>query len=177
MGIIADRNKRGGQASPNIMGGYGTPDYYRFYKKNGGALDKSAFSRILRASNAALVEEMLESAEQYSLPYGLGQIVFRKRKNKAFMTDKGLKSNSPVNWKETMELWEKDSHAHRNKIRVKYSNMHTGRYSFKIRCFGRKFKNKEYFMMTFKRSLKRAFADRINTYNKPKIDAYINKNI
>lgn len=177
MGIITDRNKRGGQASPKIMGGYGTPDYYRFYKKNGGALDKSAFSRILRATNQALVEELVESAESFSLPYGLGRISFRKRKNKAFMTKDGLKSNSPVDWKKTMELWEKDPHAHRNKIKVKYSNMHTARYSFKIRCFGRTFKNREYFMMTFKRSLKRAFADRINTYNKPKIDAYIQKNI
>lgn len=177
MGIISDRNKRGGEASPKIMGGYGTPDYYRFYKKNGGALDKSAFSRIQRAANLALVEEMLETAESFSLPYGLGRISFRKRKNKAFMTSVGLRSNSPVDWKSTMELWESDSQAYRNKTRVKYSNMHTARYSFKIKCFGRKFKNREYFMMTFKRSLKRAFADRINTYNKPKIDAFIQKNI
>jgi len=177
MGIISDRNKRGGEASPKIMGGYGTPDYYRFYKKNGGALDKSAFSRILRATNLAVAEEVVESAEAFALPYGMGRIEFRKRKNKAFMTPKGLKSNSPVDWKKTMELWESDPHAHRNKIRVKYSNMHTARYSFKIRCFDRKFKNREYFMMTFKRSLKRAFADRINTYNKPKIDAFIQKNI
>ena len=177
MGAIEERNKRGGQASPKVMGGYGTTDYYRFYKKNGGALEKSAFSRILRAANKVVAEEVVDSAETFTLPYGLGQIAFRKRKNKAFMTSKGLRSNSPVNWKETMELWEKDDHARRNKITVKYSNMHTARYSFKIRCFNRRFENREYFMMTFKRSMKRAFADRINTYNKPKLDAYIEKNI
>lgn len=177
MSIITERNIKGGSASPKVMGGYGTPHYFRFYKRNGGALDKSAFSRILRAANQAIVEECIETAEPFTLPYGMGKIDFRKRKNKAFMTPTGLKSNSPVDWKKTMELWESDPLARRNKIRVKYSNMHTGRYSFKIRCFDRKFENREYFMMTFKRSLKRAFADRINTYNKPKIDAFIQKNI
>ena len=137
MSISSDRNKRGGLASPKIVGGYHNNDYYKFYRKNGGTLDKVSFSRILRKVNKALVEEVLESAESFTLPYGMGSISFRKRKNKAFMTKDGLRVSSPVDWKKTIDLWEKDSHAHRNKIRIRYSNMHTGRYSFKIKCFRR----------------------------------------
>jgi len=177
MSITDDRNKRGGYASPKIMGGYGVPDYYRFYKMNGGAVERGAFSRILKGVNKAMVEEIVDTAEGFTLPYGMGRIEFRKRKNKAFMTTEGLRSNSAVDWKKTMDLWEVDTRAHRNRVKVKYTNMHTARYSFRIKCFDRKFENREYFKMTFKRSLKRSFADRINTYNKPKIDAYITKKI
>lgn len=177
MSITSDRNRRGGLASPKIVGGYSNSDYYRFYRENGGTLNKASFSRILRSVNKALVEEVLDNAESVTFPYGMGSISFRKRKNKAFMTKDGLRVSSPVDWKKTINLWENDSQAHRNKIRIRYSNMHTARYSFKIKCFRRKFENKEYFGMVFKRSLKRAFAERINTYEKPKIDAYINKNI
>lgn len=176
MGLIEDRNKRGGEASPNVKGGYGLPDYYRAYKRGGGVLERIAFSRIMKATNKAVVDEVVDSAESFTLPLGMGKIEFRKRKNKAFMTTKGLRSNSPVDWKKTMELWEKDPRAHRNKIKVKLSNMHTARYSYRIKCLGRSFENREYFMMTYKRSLKRAFAERINTYDKPAIDAYIQKN-
>jgi len=176
MGLIEDRNKRGGEASVKVKTTYGITNYYRFYKQRGGALEKSAFSRIMKSANKILIEELIENAEEYRLPENLGKIAFRKRKNEAFMTSKGIRSNSAVNWKKTMELWENDPRAHEARIKIKYSNMHTSRYMFKIKVFERRFKNRQYFKMDIKRSAKRAFAQRIKTYNKPKIDAYISIN-
>lgn len=175
MDLIEQRNYNGGKARPRVMGGFKTEDYYRYYRNNKGALKLSAFRRIIRAANKALVEEVLANAESYTLPYGIGTIDFRKSKNRAFMTKDGVKSSSPVDWKKTMELWVEDSQAHRNKIKVKYSNMHTARYSFSVRCFNKRFKNHEYFKMTFKRSFKRALAERIMSYQGRSIDASINE--
>jgi len=175
--IIKDRNIRGGKASPNIKGGYGKADFYKYYRANGGTLNRDPFACIIRACNAALVEELIEYAEDYTLPYSLGRISFRKRKNKAYISKDGIKSTALVDWKKTMELWATNPQAKRTKVRIKYSNMATGRYSFRISMFKRLFKNKEYFAFRFKRGLKRKFAARINSYEKPKIEAEITKTI
>lgn len=175
--LITERNKKGGLASPNIKGGFGKMDFYRYYKENGGTLERDPFARILRECNEALVAELLEYAEDYTLPFGMGRISFRKRKNKAFVGKNGIRSTALVDWKKTMELWEENPQAKRNKILIRYSNMETGRYSFRIAMFARGFKNKEFFAFRFKRSFKRKFADRIKTYNKPKIEVEITKTI
>lgn len=173
--ITERRNKKGGYASPVIKGGYGKSDYYKHYRHNGGTLLRDPYARVLRAVNKALVEELIEGANDYTLPFGLGRISFRKRKNKAFITVNGIRSTTMVNWKDTMALWEDNPQAKRNKILLRYTNLSTGRYSFRIKMFTRRFANKDYFAFRFKRSFKRSFSDRINTYNKPKIEAQITK--
>lgn len=177
MSLIADRNIRGGKASPNIKTNYGTKDYYSFYKGEKGTLERSPFAAILRKCNKAVVEEVIENAEEYTLPHGIGKISFRKRKNKASVSGGKIFSTALVDWKKTMKLWEESPIARRNKIMVRYDNMHTGRYSFRISMFKRAFENKDYFAFRYKRSLKRAFAERILTYNKQKIEAQIAKTI
>lgn len=173
MSLTSKRNMRGGLASAKIKGGYGIPHYYSFYKQRGGTQDRSAFSRITKAANKAMIDILVEGAEQYTLPNKMGTITFRKVKNVAFMTKDGIRSNSPVNWQKTMDLWEKDTRAHKARIKIKYDNMHTGRYSFRIKVFGKKYKNRDFFGVSIKRSTKRNFAKRIKTYNKPKIEAYV----
>ena len=173
--ITERRNKRGGYASPKIKGGFGNKDYYKYYRQNGGSLLRDPYARILKAVNKALVEELIDGANDYTLPFGLGKISFRKRKNKAFITKNGVRATTLVNWKATMELWEENPQAKRNKILLRYTNLSTGRYSFRIKMYTRRFKNKDYFAFRFKRSFKRDFATRINTYNKPKIEAQITK--
>ena len=175
--IIKERNIKGGKASPLIKGGYGKADYYKFYRANGGTLNRDPFARILRECNLALVTELIEYAEDFTLPHKIGRISFRKRKNKAYISKGGIKSTALIDWKKTMELWQENDQARRNKVLIKYSNMSTGRYSFRIAMFNRNFKNKEYFAFRFKRSFKRKFAKRINTYNKPKIEAQVTKTI
>jgi hypothetical protein len=175
--IIKDRNVKGGLASPNIMGGYGRDDFYSYYRKNGGTLNRDPFARILRECNKALMEELMVGAEDYTLPCGLGRISFRKRKNKAYVSNGGIKSTALIDWKKTMELWQSDPQAKRNKVLLRYTNMNTARYSFRIAMFNRLFKNKEYFAFRFKRGFKRKFSERINTYNLPKIEVEITKTI
>lgn len=177
MNLTRARNIKGGKASSKIKVKFGTSHYYNYYKKHKGVLERDPFLQILRECNKVIIEEVLESAEEYALPFGLGKISFRKRKNKARVVDGKVFSNALTDWKKTMELWESNPQAHRNRIKVKYTNMHTGRYSFRMAIMGRKFKNKEYFAFRFKRDFKRMFAKRIFTYNKPKIEAQITKTI
>lgn len=172
--IIHRRNVKGGLASPLIKGGYSKSDYYKFYRKEGGKLPREVYARVLRKSNKALADLLIDGAYDYTLPHGMGRISFRKRKNKAYITKGKVKATTLVDWKATMELWEEKPLAKRNKILLRYSNLTTGRYSFRIKMLSRRFKNSEWFAFRFKRSFKRDFATRINTYNKPKIDALIN---
>jgi len=179
MSLTNKRNIAGGSAKPKIMINFGVDQYYKYYKRNKGALDKGSFAAIMRECNKIVMEEVLEDAEEYTLPHGMGRISFRKRKNKAFISPKGgaIRTNALVDWKKTMELWEESNHAKRNKILIRYNNMHTGRYSMRISMFTRKIPNKEYFAFQYKRGFKRKFAERIFTYNKDKIEVQITKTI
>jgi len=179
MDIIRERNVAGGSAKPKIMVSYGVDQYYKYYRSNKGTLDKGSFAAIMRECNKIVMEEVLENAEEYTLPHGIGRISFRKRKNKAFVSPKGgaIRTNALVDWKKTMELWQGSAHAKRNKILIRYNNMHTGRYSMRISMFARKINNKEYFAFQYKRGFKRKFAERIFTYNKDKIEVQITKTI
>jgi len=168
---------KGGLSSPKICGGYGKDDFYKYYRANGGTLKRDPFARILRECNKALVEELIEYAEDYTLPYGIGRISFRKRKNKAYVSKNGIRSTALPDWKSTMQLWEDNPHAKRNKILIRYTNMTTARYSFRISMFNRLFKNREYFAFRFKRSFKRKFSERIKSYSKPKIEVEVTKTI
>ena len=179
MSIITDRNIAGGSAKPKIMISFGVNQFYKYYKQNKGPLDKGAFGAIIRECNKIVMEEVLRDAEEYTLPHGIGRISFRKRKNKAFIPKSGgkIKTNALVDWKKTMEHWIDNPLARRNKIRIRYNNMHTGRYSMRISMFNRKLHNKEYFAFQYKRGFKRKFAERIFTYNKDKIEVQITKTI
>lgn len=172
--LVHRRNVKGGHASPRIKGGYSTKDYYRHYRSKGGKLHSDVYARVLREANKALTEILIDGAHDYTLPHGMGRISFRKRKNKAYITRGKVRATTLVDWKATMELWEDNPQAKRNKILIRYSNLKTGRYSFRIKMLSRRFKNNSWFAFRFKRSFKRDFAKRINTYNKPKIDAIIN---
>jgi hypothetical protein len=175
--FIKARNLKGGYASPKVKGGKGKDDFYKHYKKKGGGLSKDPFARIMRQTNKAVVEELMMFGEDYTLPHGIGRIVFRKRKNQAFMKDGKIVSNQLIDWKASMALWQENPQAKRNKILLKFSSLETGRYSFRIAMFGRKFNNKEYFAFSYKRSFKRAFAKRIKDYSLPKLEVEITKTI
>jgi hypothetical protein len=175
--FIEERNLKGGLASPNVKGGYGVKDYYKFYKQGGGMLSIKDYRRIMRNANAAVVDEVQMFAEDYTLPAGIGRIVFRKRKNKIYMVDGKPKSTAQIDWKSTGELWMTNTAARAAKILKRYTGLTTGRYTFRIAMHARRFKNSEYFAFIYKRSFKRKFATRINSYHLPKIEVEIAKTI
>ncbi len=175
--IIDKRNRRGGLASPKVKGGYGMRDFYKFYCESGGTLSYSKYSTIMRQANTCLTEELLKNAEDYILPHGIGTVSFRKRKNKTYVSKGNILTTAQPDWTKTLKLWEENSQAKRNKILVRYTNVHTGRYSFRVKLFARKFKNKEYFAFKYNRSFKRRFAERIFDYSKANIETQIEKNI
>ncbi len=177
MSLINDRNIKGGKASVKLQTNFGIRDYYKYYRQHKGSLLRDSYAQIIRECNNVVVEEVLENAEEFTLPGGIGRISFRKRKTRSKAVSGKVYTSALVDWKKTMLLWEDDLIARRNKITIKYNNMHTGRYSFRVAMFKRTFKNNEYFAFRFKRSFKRKFAKRVFTYNKPKIEMQISKQI
>jgi len=172
MGLIHDKNMKGAYQSPKYISRFGTKDYFKSYKENRGTVSRGAFFRIMRKMNKAVVEEILETGEEYNLPHGIGTIYFIKKKNKAIVVDGKVILTAPVDWHSTMKLWEDNEEARDKKVLVRHSNMHTSRYSFRIRCTRMKIKNKKFFKFTIMRSFKRAYAQRIKTYDKDKLDIY-----
>jgi len=143
---------------------YGIKDYYAYYKKNGGKLDKKLFSKIIFSFNESLYPIICTPDYNYKIPGRLGVITTDKFKNYIKFEDGNLKTNLPPNWQATMKLWESDSKAKEDKVLVRYENKSTEKYTFKFRYKkGKvKFKNKNVYSISINRALKQYLKNLIN---------------
>ena len=53
-------------------------------------------------------------------PYNMGRIELRKYFKVIKVVDGKIYTNLPVNWKETLKLWESDNNAYKNRVLIKY---------------------------------------------------------
>jgi hypothetical protein len=143
---------------------YGMADYYKFYSKKYHPLGKQyevnniLFNEIVSEYNTKIAEFITDDVMDFIIPFQLGVLGVRKYKP-SFSIDKSGKilNRLPVNPIETAKLWEKDPQAKANKTFVRYTNKHSNGYVFSIYYFrGKaKFKNKQIYVLTPKRTLKR----------------------
>lgn len=101
-----------------ITNSYGVSDSYNYYCKNGGKLSKSEFSKIVNLTNTLLKETILKGKE-VSLPMKMGHLEVRKFLTSVSFKDGKLKTNLPVDWQKTLQLWEEDKEAEAAKILVR----------------------------------------------------------
>jgi hypothetical protein len=108
---------------------YGITDIYKDYKKDGGKVDKKTFRKVLNSINKALFHLILYEGFDFKIPYRLGNFVIYLKKNIPKLDENGnLKKNSlPVNWKETLQLWEENEEARREKKLIYYTNKYIGK--------------------------------------------------
>ena len=86
--------------------------------------------------------------------------------------DGNIINNLPINWRETRKLWAENDKAKEKKTKIRYTNEHTGGYTFRIfyRTSKANFKNKSIFKMKFNRTMKRQLSVSIFA---GKIDAFL----
>lgn len=157
---------------------YGMKDYYKFFKKNYPEIDlpRQKFNDIISSYNEALASYIIDNLT-YTLPFRLGKIEILKDKREIYIDPKTgkVKNTFPVDWKATKELWNKDLEAKKSKILIRYKNLKTGGYVFRIHYNVKTalYKGKTVYKFKPVRSFARALAARINDYSKDKYDTYI----
>lgn len=156
---------------------YGITDYYRFYKKKYKSnIDSKKYNTIISEYNQALADLITDEQYEFNIPFQIGTICIRKTKPKLHLCKNGTVINKlPINPIETSRLWESNPEAKAKKIYVRYTNKHSEGYMFSIYFVKSKakFKNKQAYTITAKRSLKRKLS---NNIKEGTVDAYLINN-
>lgn len=107
-----------------IRNSYGVYDGYKFYRKTKPKqrdyiLTESQYFSIIRQVNKLLAEEILKG-NAIKLPERMGEIELRKYNSFIKLDDQGkVKTNLPVDWESTMELWYNDRQSYNDKTLVR----------------------------------------------------------
>lgn len=143
---------------------FGVYDAYKHIRRNkwydiGRPLKEHEFYSIIRSVNNLLAEE-LSGGKEVVFPYKMGKLELKKSKRGVSIVEGKLKITYPVNWKETMKLWEQDEDSRINKRLIRFEN----EYIYHIRyCRATAiFENKSFFEFHLNRNIKRALKDNIN---------------
>lgn len=153
-----------------IKSDYGIPDYYKHYKiKCKDTVDNyQKFSIILNAINQELANKFASSGYELKFPKRMGMLCIGRKKGKVWFDEEGnLKTNRPVNWKKTLELWATDESARTNKVLIRFENKHSDGFLYKIfyRRSSANYKNKSIYLINPNRELSRMFANSIKKGN------------
>lgn len=155
---------------------FGILDYYKFYiKKYNSNISKSKYTKLIQEFNEEIINLIIEDNLVYQLPYIGMEVMIKKDRRKPRIINGKVVNNTPVDWKVTKELWEKDKDAKDKKILVRYNNYHTSGYVFRIYC--KKFKCNLKYRSLYKfkpnRKFTRQLSARLLDDNKDSLDAFL----
>lgn len=160
--------KRKGHRTHKISNSVGTEEVFRWYctlpLKN--KLTRQAdFSAVIRAVNLILQDKIIKGVE-VTLPESMGKLELRKQSLFTRLENNRIKTNLPIDWKSTLELWEQDEEAFLEKRKVRREI----KYLFRIfyNKYTAAYKNKSFYQMRPVRSFKIKLKERINN---EKVDA------
>lgn len=145
--------------------GYATRDFCK-YIRSIIDIEDSLLRRILKDLNAGIAECIL-SGKTVKIPH-LGALELRKFNKNIKIEDGKVKTNLPVDWKATLDLWENDKKAYEDKVLIRINVPYIYRVYY-IHSLS-KFNNIFYIKFKLNRSLKRALTSKIE--NK-EIDAFL----
>lgn len=156
-----------------IKSHFGMSDYYNHYKKTSkDPISSDVYASVVWDMNKALGRELSSNGYEIKLPKRLGIIRLNKTKTKCWFEDGKLKTNRPVDFKTTKELWARNPDAKAKKLLVRFENKHSDGYTFRIFYSKRSanYKNKSVYQLQVNRTIKR----NLNTSIKlNKVDAFL----
>lgn len=150
----------------------GMRDFFRFYKnkyykKNKDSsynISESTYRSVISDFNYQIARKIVRKPYDFKIPCKLGYICLRKYKKKPKIDKDGsYKYDLPVDWKSTLELWEKDPESARKKKLIRYLNKETGGYIFRIFYFKKSanYKNRTIYSFSPVRGLKHLIRDSV----------------
>lgn len=154
-----------------VTNSIGVYDIYKLIRKDRWnqtqeRISESDFYKIIRAVNKEIARN-ISLGEEVHLPHRMGYFELRKRNVKPVLANGKLKVKYPIDWKATLELWEKNTDLMEDKVLVRrqvnnvffvYYNKNKANYI-----------NKNFFKFSPTRTLKIALKENIQ---KGIIDAY-----
>lgn len=159
-----------------IKSHFGMSDYYRYYKKNSNnSINYNTYSNIISDFNQLIIDEILNNSLDYKIPFLKLVITIRKDKRTPKFKNGKLYVNAPMDYKQTLKLWEADEEARKNKVIVRHLNHHTSGYVYRIYCHKHisSLKNKSYYKYKPARNFARSLSKRIFDESKDKFDCYL----
>lgn len=138
-----------------ITNSVGIRQIYRTLRKNKyygiSPISDSDFYLIINKVNN-MIASFLSTGEKIKLPQKMGELYIMSRKPKVEFIDNQLKTNLPINWKETNKLWKEDLDSCKSKILVRYEldKVYMTRYS----VINANYKNKTFYAFRTNKNLR-----------------------
>lgn len=148
-----------------IKSDYGIADYYKHYRNSGGTQDRKTYTKTVRRFFELVGDVIINNEYSYKIFGRLGIITVKKIKTYIKFKEGKLKTNLPINYKETNLLWKNNPEAKKNKKYVYYENKHSNGFKYKF-CYLKytaNYANKSLYNLKINRQLKRKLADLIYT--------------
>lgn len=98
-------------------GGYGTRHMYKYYKQNGGTLNRKQYHDVLIAIHTDFINRMLKG-DLIALPWAMGALIIEKINTVPKIKDGKLYINKKIDWGKTLDLWYQDSEAREARQKV-----------------------------------------------------------
>lgn len=145
-----------------------TQEIYKQIKKQKlSKINSKDFYAIIREVNKQICKELIKGKE-IEFPNKMGSLELRKAPKRIQFENGKLKTNLPIDWKKTLELWYEDEQAKEKKVLVRFDID----YVFKLIYNSNKasFNNKTFFQFRPHRQLKQLIAKECQSDN---IDALL----
>lgn len=155
-----------------IRGSLGIRDAFLFIQRNkwfdiGRPVTEQQFQRIIREIHNLLADEIMDG-RPVIFPEGMGCIEVRKT-NITFKKVNGkIKTNYPVDWDKTLELWYNDPEEFKKKTIVRDTE-HKEKFKILYNRENANYNNKSYYQFKLGRSVFRIVA---NNFKQGKFDAF-----
>lgn len=130
---------RQGKSKEKIKIDIHTEDFFNYYKKH--TFDDNAESKFyltpkqygafIKTYFDELTDKMIFENYHFNIPYRMGTLSIRKYQRGIKIVDGKVRDNFPVDWNETLKLWERDEEAKEKKVLVKHLNKHSDGYVYK----------------------------------------------
>lgn len=140
-----------------VTNSYTTRDIYNGIKKSLN-VDEHTFGQIIKTVNGLLAERVINGLE-VNLPSKMGKLELRKFKTKVKLKDGKIVTNKPIDWRETLNLWEEDEEAKKNKTLVRHDTDFVYRIVYKVDSAN--YKNKSFYKLSLSRRYKRTITKNI----------------
>ena len=105
-----------------VKNSLGVYDAYKWIRKNKwlgmSPISEHNFYAIIRTVNKALSDKFLYSGS-IKLPLRMGEIVLRKYKPSITLQDGKIKTNLPIDWDSTLQLWSEDKESYKKRTLIR----------------------------------------------------------
>ena len=155
--------KKGSKAK--VRNSFGTYDIYKLIRKNGWKgidqpVTEKDFYAIIRGINR-LIADNIANGITVRLPFKMGVLELRKfQKGVSFVNGK-LKNTYPIDWYNTLLLWETDEDARKKKIKLRHENEWV--YHVRFDNWKAEFNNRVFYHFALNTFIKRALSKNIKS--------------